>query len=197
MTKSQTLSHPTLAQVALPRATWLREALLVLGGAALIAACAQVEVPLKPVPMTLQTLAVLLVGATLGARRAALATAAYVLAAVLGLPVLAGGAAGLVKVLGPTGGYLAGFVAAAALVGFLVERFALDRTVAGTAVAMLLGNVVIYLFGLPWLAYVVPALRDSSALLGAGLVPFLVGDALKLGVAALLLPAVWAFVRRR
>ena len=193
---TKTLIHPTLAQVALPRASRVRSALLVLGGAALIAACAQVEVPLKPVPITLQTLAVLLAGATLGARNGALAVVAYVLAAVLGLPVLAGGGAGLAKVLGGTGGYLLGFVAAAALVGFLVERLALDRTVRGTALAMLAGNVVIYLFGLPWLAVVVPPLRDVDALLAAGLTPFLFGDALKLAVAALLLPSAWKLFRR-
>lgn len=190
---NKTLTYPTLSQVAAPRAFQARSALLVLGGAALIALCAQVEVPLRPVPVTLQTLAVLLVGAALGARRGLAAVVAYLLAGALGLPVLSGGAGGVLKVLGPTGGYLLGFALAAFAVGFLVERFALDRRVLGAVAAMLLGNAVIYACGLPWLA-VVTGLR-GDALLAAGLAPFLLGDGLKLAVAALVLPFAWRVLK--
>ncbi|ULH16887.1 biotin transporter BioY [Deinococcus sp. KNUC1210] len=188
-------TFPTLSGVTFPRSSLLTNILLVLGGAALVALLAQVELPLKPVPVTLQTLGVLLVGAALGWKRGGLALLTYVLAGAVGLPVLSGGGAGLAKVLGPTGGYLAGFVLAAALVGWLVERFGLDRHMPGTALAMLAGNVVIYALGLPWLGHVIPALH-GQALLSAGLTTFLLGDALKLALAVLLLPTAWKLLRR-
>ncbi|AFZ67256.1 biotin transporter BioY [Deinococcus peraridilitoris] len=191
---NKTLTYPTLAQALSPEASLARDTLLVLGGAALIALCARIEVPLWPVPVTLQTLAVLLAGAALGSRRGLLAVLAYLGAGALGLPVLAGGAAGLTKLLGPTGGYLLGFAVAAYTVGWLVERFALDRRVLGAAGAMLLGNVVIYALGLMWLGRVTGL--SGQALLNAGLTPFLLGDALKLLLAALLLPGVWRWLRR-
>lgn len=185
---------PTLARAAFPQTGLTRDLLLVLGGAALVALAAQLELPLRPVPLTLQTLAVLLVGAALGSRRGALSLLSYLAAAALGLPVLSGGAGGLARLLGPTGGYLLGFVLAAGLVGWLVQRFGSDRSVGGTALAMLAGNVLIYLPGLAWLAHVTGL--HGQSLLAAGLVPFLLGDALKLGLAALLLPLAWRLLRR-
>lgn len=189
--------YPTLIQTLLPRASVARDLALVVLGATFVALLAQIEVPLKPVPITLQTLGVLLVGAALGSRRGAAAMTTYLAAGAVGLPVLAGGAGGLVKVLGPTGGFLAGFIVAAFVVGLLVERLGADRKVLGTVGAMLVGNVVIYAFGLPWLAFVVPALRDLGTLLTAGVTPFLVGDALKLLLAAALLPGAWALLGKR
>lgn len=199
---NRNLTYPTLSHTAVPRAAsargaLLRDVLLVVGGAALIAACAQVEVPLKPVPLTLQTLGVLLVGAALGWRRGAAAALLYLLMGALGAPVFAGGSFGVTKILGPTGGYLLSYVPATALVGYLVERRGLDRTVWGAALAMLAGSVVIYACGLTWLAAVVPPLRDLPALLNAGLTPFVVGDAIKLAIAAALLPSAWALLGRR
>ncbi|GHF40899.1 biotin transport system substrate-specific component [Deinococcus metalli] len=188
-------THPTLAQTLAPQRTLTRDVALVLGGALLIALLAQVEIPLKPVPVTLQTLGVLLVGAALGWRRGAATLGTYIAAGTLGLPVFAGGAAGLAKLAGPTGGYLIGFLLAATLVGWLMERLALDRRVVGTAAAMLLGTAVIYAVGLPWLS--VTTGLHGRALLTAGLLPFLPGDALKLGLAALLLPGAWQLTRRR
>ena len=193
--RSPLTPFPTLARTALPRPGLLTDTLLVLGGAALVALLAQVEIQKLPVPWTLQTLGVLLVGAVLGWQRGGLALLTYILAGAVGLPVLSGGGAGLAKVVGPTGGYLAGFVLAAALVGWLVQRFGLDRRVGGAALAMLAGNVVIYALGLPWLSHVIPALK-GQALLAAGLTPFLLGDALKLMLAALLLPGAWTLLRR-
>lgn len=189
------LTYPTLSQRALPHAGLWRELALVLGGALVIALLSQLEIPLRPVPITLQTLAVLLVGASLGWRRGALSVLAYLLAGAAGLPVFSGGGAGLVKLLGPTGGYLAGFLLAAALVGWLAERFGLDRTPWGTGLAMLAGNAAIYALGLPWLSQVTGL--HGSALLSAGLTPFLLGDTLKLLLAAGLLPAAWAVLGRR
>lgn len=189
-------THPTLARTLAPASGLTRDLLLVAGGAALIALLAQAEVPLKPVPVTLQTLGVLLVGAALGWKRAFAALALYLAAGAAGLPVFApGGSIGLARFAGPTGGYLLSYPFAAALVGFLAQRFGLDRRVFGAALAMLAGSVVIYALGLPWLSMVTGF--KGQALLNAGLTPFLLGDALKLGLAALLLPGAWALVGRR
>lgn len=198
--------HPTLARalsapakVQSRRAAPLRTAVLVVGGAALVAVCAQISVPMLPVPLTLQTLAVLLVGAALGSRQGAAALLTYLAAGAAGLPVFAGGVGSLLSVktgsLTPTLGYLIGFVLAAGLVGWLVERFAADRTPWGTALAMLVGNVVIYAVGLPVLGALTGL--HGQALLGAGLIPFLPGDLVKLALAAALLPGAWALLRRR
>lgn len=191
-------AHPTLARTALPipgLSALPRDLLLIGGGAALVALLSQIELPLHPVPLTLQTLGVLLVGAALGWRRGVAALGLYVAAGAAGLPIFSGGGAGLAKLTGPTGGYLLGFVVAAALVGYLAERYALDRSLPGTALAMLLGTAVIYALGLGGLHLSLGL--SGSALLTAGLTPFLLGDALKLGLAALLLPAAWAWVGRR
>ena len=190
---------PTLASATLRPSGTAADALLVLGGAAFVALCAQISIPLQPVPMTLQSLAVLLVGAALGARKGAAALLAYLAAGAVGLPVFAGGGQFLLSAktggLTPTFGYLIGFILAAGLVGWLCQRFGADRTPWGTALAMLAGNLVIYAAGLPVLA----ALFNLSgqALMAAGLTPFLIGDALKLALAAALLPGAWALLRRR
>jgi biotin transport system substrate-specific component len=183
---------PTLARTTFPKSGVLTDALLVLGGAALVAVLAQIQVQKIPVPWTMQTLGVLLVGAALGWKRGGLALLLYVAAGAAGLHVFAGGKSGFG---GPSSGYLTGFILAAGLVGWLVERFGLDRRFLGTALAMLLGNAVIYALGLPWLAHAIPALQ-GQALFDAGFTPFLLWDALKLGLAALLLPITWKLLRR-
>jgi len=176
------------------RSAWLYDAALVLAGSLLIALSAQVAIllPFSPVPVTGQTLAVLLVGALLGSRRGSLAVLTYVLQGLAGLPVFAGGAFGLARLLGPTGGYLVGFVAAAFLVGLLAER-GWDRRVSTTAAAMTLGNLVIYATGALWLAAFVGGLDQALAM---GVAPFIPGDLLKIGAAALLLPAGWKLLGR-
>ncbi|MPY67534.1 biotin transporter BioY [Deinococcus sp. SDU3-2] len=192
------LAHPTLARTLVPRSSLVRDAALVLGGAALVALVAQVEIPLRPVPVTLQTLAVLLVGAALGWKRGFAALAVYLVAGAAGLPVFSGGTGTLLNAEGalrPSLGFLLSYPFAAALVGGLVQRYALDRQPAGAALAMLAASGVIYAFGLTGLG-LLTGLR-GEALLTAGLTPFLVGDALKIGLAALLLPGAWALVRRR
>ncbi len=191
--------YPTLSSIAVPQPHLIRSALLVLGGAALVAVCAQISVPMYPVPLTLQTLAVLLVGAALGSRKGVAAMLTYLAAGAAGLPVFAGGGASLLSArtghLTPTLGYLLGFVLAAGLVGWLVERFAADRTPLGTALAMLAGNAVIYALALPLLSGLTGL--KGEGLFSAGFTPFLLGDAIKLALAAALLPGAWALLRRR
>lgn len=218
------VSTPTLSDAVLPRSQarslgLARDALLVIGGSTLVALLAQVSIPLQsalvallaqvssiplqPVPITGQTLGVLLVGAALGWRRGALAMLAYIAEGAVGLPVFADGKVGPQVLAGPTGGYLVGFVLAAALVGWLAER-GWDRRPWTMALAMALGNVAIYALGVAWLTHwllALPALHlTSSAALRAawdgGVVPFLPGDALKLLVAVVALPGAWWVVRR-
>ena len=166
------------------------DAALIVGGSLLVALGAQVAIrlPFSPVPVTGQTLAVLLVGALLGSRRGALSLLVYLLEGLAGLPVFAAGAFGLAYVMGPTGGYLVGFAVAAFVVGWLAER-GWDRRLIGATLAMVVGNVAIYACGLPWLSIFVG--RQSFAL---GLAPFVAGDILKLVLAAVLLPAGWKLV---
>ncbi|QYK51235.1 MAG: biotin transporter BioY [Anaerolineales bacterium] len=185
-----------LSERLLPRSrsTWLAEATLIVLSALFIAALAQVRIPLQPVPITGQTLAVLLVGMALGSRRGPLAVLAYLGMAAGGLPFFTGGQSGLAYMAGPTGGYLVGFVAAAFVVGWLAER-GWDRTLGKTLTAMVIGNAVIYLFGVSWLATIVGGFAGTSGSLALGLYPFLLGDALKALAAALLLPAAWMMVR--
>ncbi|HDQ73164.1 MAG TPA: biotin transporter BioY [Chloroflexi bacterium] len=178
---------PSLAEILYPQMSLVRDIGLVLVGSGLMALLAHIEIPLWPVPITGQTFGVLLIGAMLGSRRGALAVMAYLVQGALGLPVFApGGAPGLSRFAGPTGGYLLGFVIAAFVVGWLSER-GWDRKVATAALAMLAGNVAIYLFGLPWLARFV----GWQAVLSTGLFPFILGDLLKIGLAALTLPGAW------
>ena len=162
----------------------------------------RIPVPGSPVPITGQTFAVLLVGGALGYRRGTLATLGYLLIGFF-LPVYSGGASGPATilsvqdgtiVLGPTGGYLVGFVFASALVGRLAE-LGWDRRLGGAIAAMFLGNLVIYAFGVPWLMAATGfTLQEGIA---KGLTPFLVGDAIKLLLAAVAFPAAWWVVGRR
>ena len=170
------------------RAFLLYDLALVSGGSLLVALAAQIAIPLpfSPVPITGQTLAVLLIGALLGSRRSAGSLSLYLIEGALGLPVFAGGRSGLAYMLGPTGGYLIGFVAAAFVTGWLAER-QWDRRARSNVLVMLLGNVVIYACGLPWLARFVGA--DRALVLG--LYPFIAGDLLKLALATLALPWGW------
>ncbi len=184
---------PTLLDRSLPRLNQgVRDILLVVGGSLCVAGMAQVRIPLPftPVPITGQTFAVLLVGAALGSRRGAMSLALYLLLGLVGLPFFAGGASGLAYLLGPTGGYLVGFVVAATLVGLLAAR-GLDRRIPSALLAFLAGEIVIYLFGVAWLSVFI----GIPQALTAGLVPFLIGDAIKLAAAGLVLPAAWVLVK--
>lgn len=168
---------------------------LITGGSLFIALCARVTIPLpfSPVPITGQTLAVLLTGALLGSRRGSLCLLTYLAEGAIGLPVFAAGeTVGLARLVGPTGGYLAGFVAAAYVTGLLAER-GWDRRVGTTLLAMLLGNIALYAFGLPWLALSVGIERA----LVLGLYPFFLGDLVKLALATTLLPSGWKMLGTR
>jgi biotin transport system substrate-specific component len=186
----------TFADLVRPRALPRARAYdlgLVAAGSLLVALAAQVAVPLPftPVPVTAQPFAVLLVGAALGARRGALAMLLYLAEGAGGWPVFAGGALGVAKLVGPSGGYLVGFVPAAFVTGALAER-GWDRRFVTTWAAMALGSAALYACGLPWLARFVGADR----VVALGLAPFLVGDVLKQLLAALALPLGWRAAER-
>ena len=185
------MSYATYAEILRPSArkyALLYDVALLVGGSLLVAISAQIAIPLpfSAVPVTGQTLTVLLMGALLGSTRGSLALLVYLMEGAAGLPVFAGGTGGLVHLLGPSGGYLVGFVAASFVTGLLAER-GWDRRAATVFLAMLLGNVLIYAIGLPWLAGFV----GRERVIALGLLPFLPGDLLKLLLATVLLPSGW------
>ncbi|PWD49536.1 biotin transporter BioY [Serinibacter arcticus] len=170
----------------------VRDVLLVVGGAGLVALASQIAIPLgfTPVPLSLGTFAVLVVGAALGPARATASLALFLLAGVAGVGWFADGHAGWQFA---SFGYILGYVLAAALVGRLASRGA-DRTPLATVGLMLAGGAVVYAAGVPWLMAFLGV--DLPTALGLGVVPFLIGDAIKAVVAAVLLPGTWALVRR-
>jgi biotin transport system substrate-specific component len=190
-------SPTTLLEAALGRDTTLvTKAALAVAGSLLLWASAKVQVPFYPVPMTMQTFAVLVIGAALGWRLAFATVALYLAEGMAGLPVFAGTpekGIGLAYMVGPTGGYLAGYLLAAPAVGWLAER-GWDRRVLTTALMMLIGTALIYAPGLLWLGSVV---GWDKPVLAWGLTPFLPGDLAKLALAAALLPACRSLVRAR
>jgi biotin transport system substrate-specific component len=175
----------------------LRHIALILIGTALIALCARISilVPGNPVPFTGQTFGVLLSAGALGFRRGLAASLLYLAIGAVGLPVFAGGDSGTRVILGASGGYLVGFVVASALVGRLAE-LGWDRTVFGAIGAMLLGSLVIYAIGVPWLA-VIAFGGDLALAFDKGMRTFLLWDAVKLLLAAAAFPAAWWLVGRR
>jgi biotin transport system substrate-specific component len=187
----------TLAQAVLPRRGWLAyplvaDALLVVLGSLFVALTAQIRIslmPFSPVPITGQTLGVLVAGSLLGPRLGGLALVLYLLEGAIGLPFFAGGAAGYTHIFGATGGYLISFPIAAALTGWLATR-GWDRRFLTAVASMVLANVVIYLIGATWLAFFIGA---ENAIL-KGVLPFLLGDAIKIVLAAVALPGGWQFL---
>jgi biotin transport system substrate-specific component len=199
MNPTQRLPYLPLSKSFFPSRSLLRDALLVLGGSAVVALLAQLEIPTQPVPITLQTLGVLLVGAVLGSRLGFLALAAYLLEG-LALPVFSGGATWAHPRIAFTAGYLIAFPLAAYLVGYLVERFAADRDVYRAYMGMLLGSLLIYAVGVTWLGFAlgnIGKFTGLSDLLYAGMTKFLVGDLIKAAIAAALLPAAWKWIGQR
>ncbi len=168
-----------------------RDGALVVGGALALAVSAKVQVPFYPVPMTLQTLVVLALAAAYGARLGAAAVALYLVAGLFGAPVFAGAFAGPAYMAGPTGGYLAGFLAAAALIGFLAER-GWDRSWLRLLTAMTIGHAVIFAFGFAWLAMLVGP--DKAFALGVA--PFALATVVKTLLAVALVSAAWGGVAR-
>lgn len=186
---------PTLAAPLLRRNPLLHAAALAILGATLVALSAQVSIPLPftPVPITGQTFAVLLVGSAYGPLLGGSTIILYLAAGLAGAPVYADSASGLDSITGPTGGYLLGFLAAALVVGWLAEDARWDRTFATATASMLAGNTIIYLTGLPLLAANLHTNLDRT--LELGLYPFIIGDLLKLYLAALALPLAWRLTR--
>ena len=168
-------------------------ALMVLLGTVALAISAKLQVPFYPVPITMQTYVVLFIGFAFGARLAGLTVFAYLLEGGLGLPVFAQGA-GLAYMLGTTGGYLAGFLLAAVVCGWLAETKQWDRSLAGTAAAAIIGLALIFACGLGWLGSVV---GWDKPVLAWGLIPFLPGEALKLVLLAVTMPLAWKIRARR
>ncbi|MHC4423802.1 MAG: biotin transporter BioY [Planctomycetota bacterium] len=170
------LTNATVADLLRPcekRNAAFYDIALIIAGSLLIALSAQVAIPLWPVPVTGQTFAVLMIAALFGPRRGCLTVLAYIAEGAAGLPVFAMGRGGLLILRGFTGGYLVGFIAAAYLVGFLAQK-GWDKRVSTTVLAMVLGNIVIYAFGLLWLLF----LPGIDNVLRKGLYPFIIGDLL-------------------
>ncbi|MBN8532846.1 MAG: biotin transporter BioY [Rhizobiales bacterium] len=164
--------------------------MIALAATGILAISAKIQVPFYPVPMTMQSLVVLVIGAAFGWRLGAATLALYLAEGAMGLPVFAQGG-GLAYMMGPTGGYLLGFVAAAAVTGYLAER-GWTKTVLGTLAAMTIGHAVIFLFGFGWLASLIGM---SKAYLG-GVAPFYAASLFKTLLGAALLPAAWWMVER-
>ena len=184
---------PALSLRYFPRMNvWMRDFFLVFTAALFVAVFAQVKIPLSftPIPLTGQTFAVLLVGAILGSKRGATSLIFYIAMGAFGLPFFAGGASGFAYLSGATLGYLFGFVAAAYLVGKLAEQ-GLGRSGRTSLIPFLAGTLVIYLFGVGWMSI----LFGIEKAIGLGVLPFLIGDAIKLILAALTLPTLWKFIR--
>lgn len=154
------------------------QALAVLFGTAIVAASAQITVPMVPVPMTMQTYAVLLIGALYGARLGFITLAVYLAEGAAGLPVFAGGAGGALHLMGPTAGFLLGFPVAAFAAGWLMER-GLGRSLVTSFVALLAAHAVVFAFGVPWLAAIV----GWEKAIAAGFVPFILGTLVKTALA--------------
>ncbi len=191
-------ARSTLVDRVIPR-TLVTDAALVIAGTALVAALAQVAIPLWPVPVTGQTLAVLLVGASLGAARGAASLGLYALLGAIGLPIYSDAASGWSVLVGPTGGYIIGFVLSAAIVGWAAAR-RWDRGWLKAAVTFIGGSLVVFAVGLPWLSYSLGGFglpNDLQSTLVAGFYPFIIGGLIKAGIAAALLPAIWKAVERR
>ncbi len=200
-------SNLTLAGRLWPASSvnWTRTILLAIIGSMIVAISAQVSVPMLPVPMTLQTLAVLAVGAAYGARLGAVTLALYALEGAAGLPVFADFQAGLFLPTGEiiaTGGYIIGFIVAAGLVGHLVEK-GWGANIAKLCGAMLLGAAVLYVPGLIWLTGWLCVMKGMDAVsavtvaFSSGLLPFIFGDIIKAVLAALAFPAAFSLLGRR
>ena len=185
------LTHAGPSLVPQLAGTGLYQLLAVIAGIAVLAVSAHIKIPFYPVPVTMQTLAVLAIGMTYGTRLGGATVLGYLGTGAAGAPVFAGGA-GIAYMMGPTGGYLLGFFVAAIVLGALAER-GWTRSMITTAAAMVLGNAIIYLLGVSWLANLI----GSAKAFEFGLLPFLYGDALKLVIAAVGVPFLWSKLHQK
>ncbi len=170
----------------------IRSIILAISGSALIAICAQIYIPLYPVPITMQTFAVFLIGLTYGWRLAGVTIALYLVEGAIGLPVFAKGGLGMAVFAGPTAGFLFGFFFAAIACGWFAER-GFDRSYVKLFFSLLIGNVLLYALGLFWLGNFI---GWDKPVLKLGLYPFLLGDLIKIFMVVFILPPVWKYVNK-
>ncbi len=182
----------TLIGAALAPLDWTRSVGIVVAFSLLTALAAQVVIPIGPVPITGQTFVVLLTGALLGSRLGAMALITYLVEGASGLPFFSGGSGGIAHLLGPTGGYLVAFPAAAFITGAFAEH-GWDKRFLSAAAAMAIGSVLIMLSGWAWLSQFMPA----AVAFKLGVVKFIVGDIVKILLAAAVLPSGWMLLKRR
>jgi biotin transport system substrate-specific component len=195
MTLTLAIGRPTLADRIFSRRL-ATDIVLIASGAALTALMAQLQAPLWPVPVTAQTLAVLIVGSSLGAVRGALSLTLYAVLGIVGLPVFSDSSSGMSVILGPTGGYIIGFIAAAALTGWFAQR-QWDHRIVKALAAFGAGTVITFAFGLPWLAIWLGQAglpNDLNSVLQAGLYPFILGGVVKAIIAAVFFRVTWFFL---
>jgi biotin transport system substrate-specific component len=189
----------SLRATVFPRSSALTHVLFVAAGVAFISLLAQIAIPVpgSPVPVTGQTLAVLLIGTTYGARLGVLTFATYLLAGIAGAPIFAPSATsanhGIDRLIGATGGYLVGMLAASLVLGYLADRKA-DQKFRTSFPALLLGDAIIFTFGLIWLQHTLDL--SWSKTIAAGFTPFILGEALKIAITATSLPLVWRRISR-
>ena len=190
------LATTTLRTSLFPRSSALTRALFVAGGVLFLSALAQVAFPIpgSPVPFTGQTLGVLLLATSYGATLGATTFAVYLLAGIAGAPIFANGSYGIEKVVGVTGGYLVGMLIASFVLGKLAQR-RLDQKFKTSLPTMLIGNVIIFTFGLVWLQQYTG--QDWAWTFNAGLTPFILGEVLKIAIAGTSLPILWRFVQKK
>lgn len=194
-----TTSYPPLLKTLFPQRTTFQPVLLVLLGSLFLGLLAQVSIilPFTPVPITGQSLGVALIGASLGRKLGFLTVVTYLVEGLAGLPVFSAGGFGLAKILGPTGGYLVAFPFAAALIGFLVEKYGADRKFFSTLFSMLAGDVITFSLGALWLGVWLSLGSKFPGVWGVlmmGVIPFLPGSLIKASLAAGLLPTTWKLI---
>jgi biotin transport system substrate-specific component len=195
----QTIRYTPLIKTLLPQRSVLQPVVLVLLGSLFIALLAQVSIPLPftPVPITGQTLGVALVGAALGRKLGFLTLITYLVEGASGLPVFSAGSFGLAKFIGPTAGYLVAYPFAAALIGYLVERYGADRKFFPTLLSMLAGDLITFTLGATWLGILLSMGGKFPGIMGVlmmGVIPFLPGSLIKASIAAAILPATWKLI---
>lgn len=195
----QTIRYTPLIKTLFPQRSILQPVILILLGSLFLGLLAQISIPLPftPIPITGQTLGVDLIGAALGTKLGFLTVITYLVEGTTGLPVFAGGGFGLAKIVGPSGGYLVAFPFAAALIGYLVEKYGADRKFLPTLLAMLAGDLVTFTLGATWLGVWLSMAGKFPGVMGVlvmGVIPFLPGSLIKASIAAGILPTTWKLI---
>ena len=181
--------HKTIYEIIFQQRNVFLDIFMILVSVALLGIMANIRVPLWPVPITMQTFGVFLIAFFFGSRKGALTILAYILAGVVGFGVFAGYKSGMAAIIGPTGGYIIGFLGAAFIVGYMIEK-GYGRTKKSVFWCMVVGNLIIYLFGLTGLWFYLGNIGIWKILM-AGAIPFIIGDAIKIGLAVALFPYLW------